>query len=113
MEAILINSTAVYLKWRSPLPDSLNGELQGYRVEVKPNTSDSQFDSITVGTAPTLLLGHLTSGVAYTVRVAATTRAGVGPFSTPAMLRLDPASRTTEQHNQRYLLLDLLVSHNR
>lgn len=104
MEALLLNSTAVYLKWKSPPAIALNGELQGYRVEVKANKSDSPLDTVTVGAAPTLLLGNLTAGVSYSVRVAATTRAGIGPFSIPAMLRLDPASRISDQHHQRYTI---------
>ncbi|XP_031355084.1 roundabout homolog 1-like [Photinus pyralis] len=101
MEALLLNSTAVYLKWRCPPLASLNGELQGYRVEVKANRSESQVETVTVGGTPTLLLGNLTTGITYHVRVAATTRAGVGPFSVPAMLRLDPASRVSDQHQQK------------
>lgn len=101
MEALLLNSTAVYLKWKSPPLSSLNGELQGYKVEVRTNYSGSQVDSMTVGVSPTLLLGNLTAGVTYNVRVAAATRAGVGPFSSSANLRLDPASRVVDHHHQR------------
>lgn len=101
MEARLLNLTAVYLKWRPPPGPSLNGELQGYKVEVISNNTDSKTDVISVGTAPTLLLGNLTSGVSYSVRVAATTRAGVGPFSSPAVLRLDPVSQIVDSHQQR------------
>lgn len=101
MEARLLNSTAVYLKWKPPPAPSLNGELQGYRIEVRSNNSDSKTDILTVGTTPTLLLGNLTSGVSYSVRVAATTRAGVGPFSPPAVLRLDPVSQVVDNHHQR------------
>jgi roundabout axon guidance receptor 2 len=100
MEALLLNSSAVYLKWKPPPPPSLNGELYGYRVEVKANGTGST-DSINVGVVPTLLLGNLTAGISYTVRVAAATRAGLGPYSAAAILRLDPASRMTDQHQQR------------
>lgn len=51
--------------------------------------------------SPTLLLTNLTSGVVYLVEIAASTRAGTGPFTPPATLRLDPASRhliTDQQH---------------
>ncbi|KAF5269632.1 hypothetical protein FQR65_LT05971, partial [Abscondita terminalis] len=101
MEALLLNSTTVYLKWKGPPTASLNGDLQGYKVEVKANKSDAPLDSVTVGVNPTLLLGNLSTGVTYHVRVAATTRAGFGPFSVPAMLRLDPASRISDHHSQR------------
>lgn len=101
MEGRLLNSTTVYLKWKPPPAPSLNGELQGYKVEVRSNNTDNKVDVVNVGTAPTLLLGNLTSGVSYSVRVAAATRAGIGPFSPPAMLRLDPVSQIVDSHQQR------------
>ncbi|KAJ3645375.1 hypothetical protein Zmor_023041 [Zophobas morio] len=99
MEALLLNSTAVYLKWKPPPSDVLNGELSGFRVEVKVNGTNIT-DTISVGNNPNLLLGNLTAGVSYNVRVAATTRAGIGPF-TAATIRLDPASRINDHHQQR------------
>lgn len=107
MEARLLNSTAVYLKWKPPPAPSLNGELRGYKIEVRSNTTDSKTDILTVGTTPTLLLGNLTSGISYSVRVAATTRAGIGPFSPAAMLRLDPVSQIVDSHQQRPIGTDM------
>lgn len=102
MEALLLNSTTVYLKWKSPPAISLNGELQGYKVEIKSNGSSAS-EIISVGKTPTLLLGNLSSGISYFVRVAATTRVGLGPFSAAATLRLDPATRPTDDNNQRFV----------
>lgn len=48
-------------------------------------------------TAPTLLLANLTEGVTYTVSVAAGNRAGLGPYSSPATLRLDPITKRLDQ----------------
>ncbi|XP_065157877.1 roundabout homolog 1-like isoform X1 [Atheta coriaria] len=98
MEAILLNASAVNLRWKSPPMATLNGELQGYKVEVHSNGTETS-SIATVGTAPTLLLGNLTSGVSYNIRVAALTRAGLGPYSLPATLRLDPANAL--DHHQR------------
>ncbi|XP_045476032.1 roundabout homolog 1-like isoform X2 [Harmonia axyridis] len=100
MEAILLNSSAVYLKWKSPASESIHGELEGYKVEIKANGSEA-VENIDVGTNPTLLLGNLTAGISYHVRVAASTRAGIGPFTPSATLRLDPASRVTDNQHQR------------
>lgn len=33
MEAMLLNATAVYLKWKPPPPSSHNGLLRGYQVQ--------------------------------------------------------------------------------
>ncbi|XP_017779300.1 PREDICTED: protein sax-3-like, partial [Nicrophorus vespilloides] len=106
MEALLLNSTAVYLKWKSPPLGSLNGELQGYKVEVRSNGTDGHLDVVQVGVTPTLLLGNLTAGISYNIRVAAATRAGAGPYSVAALLRLDPASRSID-HHQRPLNPDM------
>ncbi|CAH1124968.1 unnamed protein product [Ceutorhynchus assimilis] len=100
MEALLLNSTAVKLKWKAPPPSTLNGELDSYKLEVK--TNDSVLPSvISVGLAPTYLLGNLSSGIVYYVKVAASTRAGVGPYSPASTLRLDPASRIMDNNIQR------------
>ncbi|XP_074027541.1 roundabout 3 [Leptinotarsa decemlineata] len=96
MEALLLNSTAVFLKWKPPPAVSLNGELQGFKVEIKTNGSDV-IKIMTVGKkASSLLLGNLSPGISYYVKVAASTRAGVGPFNAAATLRLEPASRISD-----------------
>lgn len=100
MEALLLNSSAVFLKWKSPPMGSLNGELQGYKVEIKTNGSDAM-KVLPVGKTSSLLLGNLSSGISYYVRVAAATRAGLGPYNAPATLRLEPSSRVTDNNYQK------------
>lgn len=46
---------------------------------------------------PTLMLANLTEGVTYTVSVAAANGAGLGPYSAPATLRLDPITKRLDQ----------------
>uniref|UniRef100_A0A6P7FXH9 Roundabout homolog 1-like n=1 Tax=Diabrotica virgifera virgifera TaxID=50390 RepID=A0A6P7FXH9_DIAVI len=107
MEALLLNSTAVYLKWKSPPPITLNGELQGYKVEIKTNGTD-QTKMISVGKkASSLLLGSLSPGVSYFVRVAAVTRIGLGPYNAAATLRLEPTSRIADNNFQRPVGADM------
>lgn len=70
-------------------------------------------NNVTVSTSsPSLLLTNLTAGVTYSVRTAASTKAGVGPFSSAASLRLDPASRVllTDHHLRYVVLLPFIVS---
>lgn len=100
MEALLLNSTAVFLKWKSPPPISLNGELHGFKIEIKNNGSDST-RIISIGKTPSLMLGNLSSGISYYVRVAAATRAGLGPYNAAATLRLEPTSRTADNNYQK------------
>ncbi|KAF7265844.1 hypothetical protein GWI33_020914 [Rhynchophorus ferrugineus] len=106
MEAHLLNSTAVKLKWRSPPSVSLNGEIQGYKLEVRRNDTEST-KIINVGATPSYLLGNLSSGVMYYVKIAAFTKAGVGPFSAPSTLRLDPASKIMDGNSKRPIGSDM------
>ncbi|CAD7086145.1 unnamed protein product [Hermetia illucens] len=106
MEAVLFNTTAVYLKWQPPSNSSLNGVLTSYHVIVRGldalNISRILTNMTVEATTPSLLLANLTSGVTYYISVAAATRKGVGPFSQPATLRLDPKTKKLDQGYTRY-----------
>lgn len=69
------------------------------------NASGRILTNVTVNAAtPSLLLTNLTAGVTYTVSASAATRAGPGPPSIPATLRLDPTSRLLlKDHHHRYI----------
>ncbi|EAT32721.1 AAEL015056-PA [Aedes aegypti] len=107
MEALLLNSSAVYLKWKAPPLGSINGILQTYHVIVRGVDLRSNYtkvlSNVTIdATSPNLLLANLTEGVTYTVSIAAATTAGMGPFSSPATLRLDPVTKQLDQTSHRY-----------
>ncbi|XP_055637458.1 roundabout homolog 2-like [Toxorhynchites rutilus septentrionalis] len=107
MEALLLNSSAVYLKWRSPPAGAINGVLQTYHVIVRGVDVHSNYSKILSNvtidaSSPNLLLANLTEGVTYTVSIAAATAAGMGPFSGPATLRLDPVTKQLDQTSHRY-----------
>ncbi|KAH8293289.1 hypothetical protein KR018_007564, partial [Drosophila ironensis] len=123
MEALLLNSSAVFLKWKSPdLKDrhgklriyrrfnrrfmlmfywlllSFAGVLLNYHVIVRGIDTTHNFSriltNVTIDAAsPTLVLANLTEGVMYTVAVAAGNNAGIGPYCVPATLRLDPVTK--------------------
>lgn len=67
--------------------------------------------NITIDAAtPTLLLANLTEGVTYTVSVAASNKAGIGPYSSPATLRLDPITKRLDQSSShRYVYILVLM----
>lgn len=96
MEAQLLNTTAVYLKWLPPLSESLNGVLKNYHVIIRgydANNESRVLTNMTVdGNSPKLMLTNLTAGVTYSVSVAASTKIGYGPYSSPSILRLDPST---------------------
>lgn len=102
IEALLLNTTAVYLKWRAPTLKSQNGVLTQYfvivrGVDIRENASRILTNVTLDATTPSLMLANLTWGVTYTVSIAAGNFAGLGPFSSPAPLRLDPRTRKLDQ----------------
>ncbi|XP_049536021.1 roundabout homolog 1-like [Anopheles darlingi] len=107
LEALLLNSSAVYLKWKPPPVTAQNGILRSYNIIVRGVDLRSNYSKILSNvtidaTSSTLLLANLTEGVTYTVSIAAATIAGMGPFSNPATLRLDPITKQLDQTSHRY-----------
>lgn len=106
MEAALLNNSAVYLQWSPPSNDTINGKLISYQVIVKGfdsyNISHILTNMTVDASSPTLLLANLSAGVTYSVSVAAATKVGFGPFSVPAILRLDPRTKKLDQGYTRY-----------
>lgn len=76
------------------------GILTSYNVLVKGldvHNTTRIFKNMTIDAAtPTLLLANLTTGVTYYIAVAAATRVGVGPFSKPAVLRIDARTQSLD-----------------
>ncbi|XP_061398597.1 protein sax-3 [Musca vetustissima] len=108
MEAILLNSSAVFLKWKQPNLKAQHGVLLYYHIVVRGIDTAHNFSriltNVTIDAAsPTLVLANLTEGVMYTVSVAAGNNAGIGPYCSPATLRLDPITKRLDPFiNQRY-----------
>ncbi|XP_070064951.1 protein sax-3 isoform X3 [Drosophila virilis] len=107
MEAIQFNRTSVFLKWLAPQPNrTRNGILTSYNVLVKGldvHNTTRIFKNMTIDAAtPTLLLANLTTGVTYYIAVAAATRVGVGPYSKPAVLRIDARTQSLDTGYTRY-----------
>ncbi|ALC37946.1 robo3 [Drosophila busckii] len=107
MEAIQFNRSSVFLKWLPPQPNrTRNGVLTSYSVLVKGldvHNTTRIFKNMTIDAAtPTLLLANLTTGVTYYIAVAAATRVGVGPFSKPAVLRIDARTQSLDTGYTRY-----------
>ncbi|KAL7043559.1 hypothetical protein ACKWTF_001570 [Chironomus riparius] len=98
MEAKLLNESTVYIKWRAPPAKFYNGVLKSYNVIVRGvniyENISKILTNITIDSASSsIMLANLTEGVTYTVSVAAINRIGIGPYSTPAFLRLDPITK--------------------
>lgn len=101
MEAILLNTTAVYLKWQAPPNHTVHGKLKNYHVVIRGfdvhNVSRVLTNMTVDGDSPKILLANLSAGVTYSVSVAAATKIGVGPYSLPSTLRLNPHTKKLDQ----------------
>lgn len=75
-------------------------------IDINLNKSRVLTNVTIEASTPTLLLANLTEGVTYTVSVAAVNNAGIGPYSSPATLRLDPITKRLDQSaSQRFVFV--------
>uniref|UniRef100_A0A182JQB0 Roundabout n=1 Tax=Anopheles christyi TaxID=43041 RepID=A0A182JQB0_9DIPT len=106
LEAVLLNTSAVYLKWDPPSNHTINGKLKHYHIIIRGydvhNISKVLTNMTVDGEAPKLLLANLSAGVTYSVSIAASTKVGIGPYSIPSILRLDPHTRRLDHGYTRY-----------
>lgn len=98
MEAKLLNTSTVYVKWKAPPAKHHNGVLTSFNVIVRgvniyENVSKVLTNITIDSSSSSIMLANLTEGVTYTVSVAAINRIGLGPYSQPAILRLDPVTK--------------------
>ncbi|XP_049767979.1 protein sax-3-like [Schistocerca cancellata] len=87
----MLNTTAAFVRWSPPPPQHHNGILLGYKIQIKGKGSKVLAQMTLNATTTSVLLNNLTTGSSYTARVVAYTRVGLGPFSAPAPLVMDPA----------------------
>lgn len=96
IEMFIMNSTTVHLKWSSPDIQLQNGAITGYNVIVNwldiPANKSMVAINTTVQSATSLIMTNLTSGVSYSVQIAAETVVGLGPFSSKVYLNIDSRS---------------------
>lgn len=99
--AKLLNETTVLVKWTAPAVRHQNGVLQYYNVIVRcvnfyQNISKLLTNVTIDAESSRITLVNLTEGVTYTLEVAAVNRIGSGPYSEPAIIRLDPLTKKLE-----------------
>lgn len=96
IEMYILNITTVHLKWSPPELHLQNGIITGYNVVVNwldiPANKSMVAINTTVQQATSLIMTNLTSGVSYSVQIAAETIVGLGPFSQKIYLNIDSRS---------------------
>ena len=90
LHAEMINSTSAILKWSPPPPQHRNGVLLGYQIHVKGNGSTFHSNLTLNATTTQFVLTNLSLNQEYSLRAVAFTKIGLGPFSPPAALVMDP-----------------------
>jgi hypothetical protein len=88
----MLNLTAGWVRWSPPPPEQHNGNLLGYKIQIKSGNSSKILAQMTLNANnTTVMLNNLTTGATYSARVVAYTRVGPGPYSKPVFLVMDPA----------------------
>uniref|UniRef100_T1JDC0 Roundabout n=1 Tax=Strigamia maritima TaxID=126957 RepID=T1JDC0_STRMM len=95
----IVNLTSAIIRWAPPPPQHRNGILLGYQIHIKGNGSVLHSNLSTNATSTSVSLYNLTVGALYTVRSVAYTRVGLGPFSAPIVLRMDPTLLQMTEHS--------------
>uniref|UniRef100_A0A6E8W3W2 Uncharacterized protein n=1 Tax=Anopheles coluzzii TaxID=1518534 RepID=A0A6E8W3W2_ANOCL len=109
IQAGMLNLTAGWVRWSPPLREHQHGAVVGYKIQVKSgNNASKLLAQMTLNSTTTsVMLNNLTTGASYTIRVAMFNRLGMGPFSKPLYLVMDPSFVIVPQgvhnnHNQLY-----------
>ncbi|KOX67210.1 Roundabout like protein 2 [Melipona quadrifasciata] len=91
----MINVTSAFVRWSPPPKSTQNGQLIGYKIQIKSNNSNKILGQMSLNASTTsVIINSLTTGGLYTARVAGLTRVGLGPFSSPTVLNMDPGQLT-------------------
>ncbi|XP_055589281.1 roundabout homolog 2-like [Uranotaenia lowii] len=87
----VINTTAAFVRWSPPPVNLLNGELTGYKIQIKSNTTNKVLGQMVLNsTTQSVVINSLTPGATYIAKVASLTAGGIGPYSLPTPLHMDP-----------------------
>ena len=79
------------IHWDPPIPEDRNGNIIGYEYDITEQNGWNDVDTVESSTMK--VFGELTPYTNYTVRIAAMTLAGTGPYSDPIVARTREASK--------------------
>ena len=96
---------ALAIKWQPPPLAHMRGIIVGYRLHCSAlnanlssgGSSSSSVQLTTNASTRAIIIGNLLAEARYCVRVAAMTRVGLGPFTTPACVHMSTVNLTTSQ----------------
>ncbi|XP_068207624.1 LOW QUALITY PROTEIN: protein sax-3-like [Palaemon carinicauda] len=86
----LTNVTTASVFWFPPPPLHRNGHITSYQVDIVSVDGEVFLSRTVNGSTTTLKVHNLTLGISYHLSIAASTKAGRGPFTKPVSLHVDP-----------------------
>jgi len=86
----MLNSSSAKVSLSPPPPQHRNGQLLGYNIQIKTNSSVLHSNLVLNATTTSITLVNLTLHQAYVIRTVAFTKQGFGPFSGPVIFKMDP-----------------------
>jgi len=91
VDTILTNFSSLSVIWKAPEISEQNGLIIYYEVEII--SLDVNHTELVNISNESLILTDLHSFYTYSIRVAASTSAGLGPYSTPVFYLIPPSSK--------------------
>ena len=86
----MLNRTSARISLSPPPPQHRNGQLLGYNIQLRTNSSVLHSNLVLNATTTGFTLTNLSLHQVYVVRTVAFTKLGHGPFSAPLTFRMDP-----------------------
>ena len=79
---------SISIKWQPPPYNHMNGIILGYKITCLTNETKSNLNLNTNATTRAIILGNLNEGMRYCIKVAAYTKIGAGPFTSPRCVEM-------------------------
>ncbi len=103
--------TSLSIKWQPPPSNHMNGVIIGYKVSCAGNDTKSSITVNTNSTSRSIMIANLAEYTKYCVRVAAYTRAGAGPYSSPRCVEINAANLLKAQASHESEMAILTKQH--
>jgi hypothetical protein len=97
LNAELDSLTSMSIKWQPPPLNHMNGVINGYKISCIANETKYSLNLNTNATTRAIILGNLIEGMKYCVKVAAFTKKGTGPYTTPKCIEMSTSNLIKSQ----------------